>query len=90
MLLEKQRHMKWASQIYIHEIVVILRERAFDIAVKNEPRTVDEDVKTTKFLNNRESHFVLLEINTEITLDHERLGGERFTYLLQGSDVAAY
>ena len=50
--------MEWASEVDIHEVIIILREGGLNITVKNKPSAVDENVQSTESLDDRTSHFL--------------------------------
>ena len=67
--------MEGTSNIDVHEVIEILGERVLNVAVEEDTSRINENVKATQFLDNREGHLILLHIYAQITLDNCGLRG---------------
>ncbi len=67
--MEYHTQVECTSNIYIHQVVEILGERMSQVTIEENTSAIDQDVEASHFLDDSQSHFVLLQIDAQITLN---------------------
>lgn len=80
--------MERTADIYIDEIIVILGKSGLEVSVEDEAARIDNDVDSAHFLDYGERHFVLLQVDGQVALDHKSLSGELLSYVAQSFNVS--
>ena len=81
--------MEGKPEVDVVHVVEVLRECPLYISFKNNSCAVDQNVKSSELLNDPSSHFELLLVVCQVSVNNDGLGGEFFTNISEGVFISS-